>query len=49
MLSSHAPAFMEQLKARGIEPGDSTTESLVAVKAELVEEKAAREKAQCHT
>jgi chromosome segregation ATPase len=39
---------MEQLMALGVEPGDQNlaTKSLAALKAELVEEKAGREKAQ---
>jgi chromosome segregation ATPase len=37
---------MEQLKALGVEAGDSATESLTALKTELVEEKVVREKVQ---
>jgi hypothetical protein len=41
-LSSHALAFMEQLRALSIEPGDEdlTAKSLAALKTKLVEEKA---------
>jgi hypothetical protein len=44
----HAIVFMEQLTTLGVEPGDHdlAAKSLVALKYELAEEKATREKAQ---
>jgi chromosome segregation ATPase len=48
LLSSHASAFMEQLTILSVKPRDqdSAAKSLTALKSELEEEKAAREKAQ---
>jgi chromosome segregation ATPase len=45
------PSIVEQLTPLGVKPGDqdSATRSLTALKTELAEEKAAREKAQAKT